>query len=82
MLLPGLSDEDDNSSECNTPPHSITMMTQDDNYIYAMDDTDSILAIDDIKGLYIKIDIANNCHVLSCVNSNVLLLLEEGSART
>ena len=56
---PGYSDEDDNSLECNTDSHSIKMMTQDDNYIYAMDSSaNSILAIDNIKGLYIKIDIA------------------------
>ena len=58
-LLPGLSDEDDNSSECNTPPHSITMMTQDDNYIYAMDSANNILAIDNIKGGYHRL--GNSC---------------------
>ena len=56
---PGYSDGDDNSSECNTPPHSITMMTQDDNYIYAMDSANNILAIDNIKGGYHRL--GNSC---------------------
>ena len=78
---PGYSNEDDNSLECNTDPHSIKMMTQDDNYIYAMDSANNILAIDNIKGLYIKIDIANNnCHVLNCANSNTCWILEGGFA--
>ena len=78
---PGYSNEDDNSLECNTDPHSIKMMTQDDNYIYTMDSANNILAIDNIKGLYIKIDIANNnCHVLNCANSNTCWILEGGFA--
>ena len=78
---PGYSDEDDNSSECNADSHSIKMMTQDDNYIYTMDSANNILAIDNIKGLYIKIDIANNnCHVISCANFNIFLTLEGDSA--
>ena len=78
---PGYSNEDDNSLECNTDPHSIKMITQDDNYIYGMDNANSILAIDDIKGLYIEIDIANNnCHVISCANFNIFLTLEGDSA--
>ena len=77
----GYSDEDDNSLECNTDPQGIKMMTQDDNYIYGMDNANSILAIDNIKGLYIEIDIANNnCHVISCANFNIFLTLEGDSA--
>ena len=49
--------------------------------IYAMDSANNILAIDNIKGLYIKIDIANNnCHVLNCANSNTCWILEGGFA--
>ena len=79
---PGYSDEDDNSLECNTDPHSIKMMTQDDNYIYAMDSSaNSILVIDNIKGLCIKIDNASsNRLVISCANFNIFLILEGGSA--
>ena len=78
---PGYSDEDDNSSECDTDSHSIKMMTQDDNYIYVVDSANSILAIDNIKGLCIKIDIANsNRHVISCANFNIFLISKGGSA--
>ena len=53
---PGHSDDDVSSSECNTTPHSIIRMTHDDDYIYATDNANSILAINNIKGLYHRLE--------------------------